>query len=106
MAVNITEHTLASYIPRLNGDPDRARRWLIMATPIIERYAPEAPQVLQNEALVRFVAYMVESGTGAVMEKTVGPVTVKYITNHSAMFRNSGAASLLTPYKKRRAGAI
>ena len=38
--------------------------------------------------------------------ETVGPFTVEYAMNHAAAFRNSGAASLLTRHKVRRAGAV
>ena len=38
--------------------------------------------------------------------KGVDPLTISYVTNHATMFRNSGAASLLTRYRVRRGGKV
>ena len=32
-----------------------------------------------------------------IPDETMGPMTLKWTTNHAAMFRNSGAAGLLAP---------
>lgn len=85
---------------------ERAGRLLDVAAELVGRYAPDAPAALLNEACIRFCGYLGQSGYGAVRSETVGPMSVEYQMNHSAAFRNSGAAALLTGYKVRRAGPI
>ena len=77
-----------------------------MVAQVVEDYAPGAPPTLQDEAAIRFAGYLRESGTGAVSSKGVGPLTVQYVVNHATMFRNSGAAALLTRYRVRRGGTV
>ena len=84
----------------------RATQLLSVATPMVERYAADAPEDLQNEAVCRIVGYLFEAGSGASSEKSIDSMSVKQVVNHSTMFRNSGAAALLTRYKVRRAGAV
>ena len=64
------------------------------ATAMVERYAPNAPDAIHDEAYVRVVGWLYDSDpTGA---SPGGPVAL----------RSSGAASLLGPYKVRRGGLI
>ena len=76
------------------------------ASAVVEQYAPGAPQALRDEAVVRFAGYMAQSDFGAIAKEDIGPRSVEYVTNHAAMFRNSGAAALLSRWRVRRAGAI
>ena len=84
----------------------RATRVLPVATQAVTDYAPDAPEPLQNEAVLRFGGYLLGSGYGEVRSKSIGPLSVEHVVNHAAAFRNSGAAALLTRHKVRRAGAI
>ena len=87
------------------GVADRLR---VVASEVVNRYAPFAPTILKDEAILRFVGYLAQSDFGGVKSETIGPRSVEYSapsTNASA-FRSSGAAALLTPYRRRRAGAI
>ena len=77
-----------------------------VASAIVLRYAAEAPTALLNEAVIRLAGYLVQSDYGTIRDETIGPKSVSYQMNHAMMFRNSGAAALLTRWKKRRAGAI
>ena len=85
---------------------DRATRVLPVAVQMVTDYAPAAPEALQDEAVYRFGSYLLTSDVGAVRSETVGPLSVEHVVNHSAAFRNSGAAMLLTRHKVRRAGLI
>ena len=77
------------------------------AAAMVENYAPGAPQPIKDEALIRFAGYLAGADYGGIVSETsVASAQVEYVTNHSAMFRNSGAAGLLTNWKIRRAGAI
>ncbi len=85
---------------------DRATRVLPVAVQAVEDYAATAPEALKDEAVYRFGGYLLGSDYGAVRNESIGPRSVEYQMNHAAMFRNSGAAALLTRYRVRRAGAV
>ena len=106
--VDITAEALAVEIGIPDDEISRAQRLLDAATEVIERYAPGAPISLQNEAAIRFCGYLTGSDYGGVKNESVGPRSVEYSppSTHAAMFRNCGAAGLLTHYKRRRAGSV
>ena len=101
VSITISELALAAGV-----DTETATRMLPVATQIVEDYAVNAPTVLQDAAVVRYVGYLGKTAGGAITSKTVGPVSQTFQSNDAAMFRNSGAESLLTRYKVRRAGRI
>lgn len=72
----------------------------------VQAYAPGAPQAIKDEACIRFAGYLAQSDYGTIKKEDEGPRSVEYNLNHSAMFRNCGAAALLSPWKVRRAGAV
>lgn len=84
----------------------RSARVLTVATQAVTDYAPQAPEAMQLEAVLRFGGYLLSSDFGTVRKETDGPFDTEYVTNHAAAFRNSGAAMLLTRYKVRRGGVI
>ena len=73
---------------------------------MVEDYAPAAPSVLQDEALIRFGSYWLTASPGATREEEIGPQRVEHVTNHGPAFRNCGAAAILSRWKIRRGGAI
>ena len=85
---------------------ERASQLGAVASAMVEEYAPGAPQVLRDEAVIRCAGYLAQSDFGTIRRETIGPQSSEYTTNHAAMFRNSGAAALLTRFRVRRAGAI
>ena len=85
-------------------DLPRLDRMLAVATEVVQRYAPNAPTVLQNEAAIRFIGYLAQADFGTIRSESAGERSVEYHLNHATAFRNSGAEMLLTHYKKRRAG--
>ena len=105
MAVSITAADLSAEIGGdAPGETTRATRLLAMATERVETYAPNAPEPMQNEAVIRYAGYFAQSDFGAVRSEEVGDRSVEYNMNHAAAFRNSGAEALLSRYKIRRAG--
>ena len=84
----------------------RATRLLPVAVQAVTDYAPTAPEVLRDEAVIRFAGYLAQSDFGPVRSEAIGPLSREYQTNHAAAFRNSGAAMLLTAHKIRRGGLI
>ena len=101
--------TTAELAAFLEVDEDRAAQILEVASTMVTQYAPSAPAAMQNEAVRRFAGYLEQRPAGStVQSKDVGPVSVTYdpISAHGPAFRNSGAAMLLTRWRRRRAGAI
>ena len=87
-------------------DEAAAERLAEVGTAIVNRYAPGAPEILRREAVIRFAGYLWGSEFGGVRKEGIGPQEVEYVSNHASMFRNCGAAALLTTWRVRRAGAI
>ena len=104
MAVTITAEQLDAEVAA--GGLDRAGRILAVAAALVLEYAPHAPDAVANEATIRLGGYLAQSDYGAIRSETIGPRSISYNMNHSAMFRNSGAQALLTRWKIRRAGLI
>ena len=103
MAVNLSTADLESAAGLTSA---QAVRLLPVATMLVERYAPSAPTEIQNEAVIRVVGHMRQAPAG-LRKLGIGTVDIEYdLSGQRAMFRNSGAAALLTSWKKRRAGAI
>ena len=103
MAVTIQAAALAE---ALHVKQALASRLLPVASRVVTDYAPRAPTVLQNEAVIRFAGYLADAGSGAATALTVDDLRLELVTNHAPAFRNSGAEALLTRHKVRRAGAI
>ena len=102
-AVTITADELAAETSITEA---RAARLLPVAVAIVSEYAPLAPVAILNEAVIRLVGYLGSVDYGTIRSESLGPMAVDYVTNHSAAFRNSGAAMLLTRWRRRRAGVI
>lgn len=84
-----------------------AARLHAVASAIVLKYAPAAPEAVSDEAVVRLGGYLWGSSSadyGAMHKQDVHGIGVEYAVNHGLAFRNSGAASLLAPWKVRHAG--
>ena len=91
MAVTITARELSN---ALRADPDnpgtfpQIERLLPVATAIVETYSNDAPDAVQNEAVVRLAGYLYDQ-----------PFAPQGQTYSNAL-RNSGAAAILALYRK------
>ena len=104
MAVTLTEADLEAALA-INGA--LAARLRPVAVALVERYAPDAPPAVQDEAAIRCAGWLAESPAGAIRSETTGDVrTVFDVARASSALRHSGAMSLLSPWKLRRAGSI
>lgn len=74
----------------------------------IERYAQDAPQDVKDEALIRAVGWLLQSGkTGEVVAEGVGDKSQSYDPRVAqGWFRHSSAMSLLSPWRVRNAGLV
>ena len=73
---------------------------------------PARPDYVKDEAAVRYFGYLSYSGSsggggyGAIRSSTIGPSTEQFVVNHQRAWINSGAKSMLSPWKPLRAAVI
>ena len=94
MAVTITRAQLAARIRlgRTQTELDETDELLAYATEAVTHHAPDAPDVVHNEAVYRLAGYIYDRPFASAD------------TRFANAFRNSGAASALLPYRNHRAG--
>ena len=95
MAVTLDTAGLASALRMGDTDEETAEatRLLAFATTSVVKHAPAAPDVVHNEAAIRVAGYLFDmpnAGRGA---------------GYADALRNSGAMSILLPYRVHRAGS-
>ena len=87
-----------------------AGRLLPVATALVVKYGPDAPDAIQDEAVIRCAGWLAgRNPTGATSEITeVGDwrSEKRHPAAQQGALRYSGAMSLLSPWKVRRAGTI
>ena len=76
------------------------------AAALVERYAPDAPQAVKNEASIRAAGWLVEQPSAAIRSESIGDVSTSFAPSLTSALQHSGAMGLLSPWKIRRAGAI
>ena len=103
MAVTIQAIDLAAAI---GSNQALADRLLPVASDLVERYAPGAPDVVQNEAVVRCADWLLDRTAAGLQSERFGDVEVTWATGQLSALRHSGGMALLSPWKVRRAGAI
>ena len=103
MAVTIPAADLGA-AAQLAGD--QATRLLPVVTALVEQYAPDAPEAIQNEAAVRCAGWLGHTAAGSIAKVDTGPRSTEYAPGQLSALRHSGAMSLLAPWKLRRAGAV
>ena len=83
-----------------------ASRLLAVASELIAQYSPGAPEAIANEGVIRISAYMANQSSGSEREVSITEhVKIAYRAPGSAL-RLSGAAALLSPWRKRTAGRV
>ena len=95
MAVTISASDIAAAL-RLGDSAEelaKVTRLLSFATLAVGKHAPDAPEAVQNESVIRIAGYLYDAPTAA---RGVG---------FAAVLRNSGAAGILLPYRVHRAGS-
>ena len=103
MAVTITEAQLAEALGVNQALADRLRP---VAVALVERYAPAAPEAIQNEAAVRCAGWLADTPAASLQAEQFGDVSVTWAPGQLSALRHSGAMALLSPWKVRRAGSI
>ena len=95
MAVTIKQPALSAAL-RLGDSPEenaQADRLLDVASVMVEKHAPGAPEIILNECVCLVAGYIYDS---PMASKGAG---------HSAVMRNCGASGLMLPWRVHRAGS-
>ncbi len=103
MAVTLTAAEMAEAI---GTDSATATRLLAVATELVNRYAPDVPGTIGNEAVIRAGGWLAEQPPAAITSETEGDVRTSYMPTAVSALRHSGGMALLSPWKIRRAGPI
>ena len=103
MAVTIIAAEVAQAV---GVDSTTATRLLAVAGALVERYAPDAPGAISNEAVIRAAGWLAEQPSAAIRSETEGDIRTSYAPSMQSALRHSGGMALLSPWKIRRAGAI
>ena len=103
MAVSLPSNALAL---ALGVDSALAVRILPVATALVERFAPAAPEAIQNEAVIRVSGWLAEQPAAAIRSDKIGDLETAFAPTHTSALRHSGAMALLSPWKVRRAGVV
>lgn len=105
MPVTITQTMFANAVG-LGHDINAANRAFPTVVATVERYAPDAPDAVLNEAAVRFGGWLAEAPASGARSESTGDISTSFSPAMTGGFRASGAMALLSPWKVRRAGAI
>ena len=103
MAVTLTADVLAGAI---GADRETADRLLPVASALVERHAPNAPEAVQNEAAIRCAGWLAQAPSSGLRHYQIGAAISTFTPSMTSAVRHSGAAGLLSPWKVRRAGAV
>ena len=96
MAVTIDASTLKSAVNGLSNAPDETiDRLLAVGIAIVELEAPLAPPNIQNEAVIRSVGWIFQTGI------SIGELSIDNKTHAASAVRASGARALLQPWIER-----
>ena len=97
----------------VDNDTEQIRlfdRLISVASALVEKYAPLAPQDVQNEAAIRVIGYLKDTPKSAVLSIDGGgrgfSSGTTYPSGVRSALRHSGAMAILSPWKIRRAGVI
>ena len=103
MAVTIIASELATTLNIVNDD-ERVARLLEYASAIVQEYTRESiyPGGVENVAVERVAGWLHQRSATGNLEQQVGDLHVKFPVGMSPL-RNSGAMSILSPFKQRRA---
>ena len=84
---------------------DRAAALGETASALVERFAPDAPGAIKNEAVIRVAGWMHAREPKPMQGITVGGMRLDFRERFFSpdALRNSGARPLLTPWRVRRA---
>ena len=91
----------------IGAEEDVAARLLTVVSEVIEKYAPDAPGSISNEAAIRYGGYLKSTqSTLGLRSVDLGQLKVEPMATHGAAFHSSGAAGLLSRFRTHRGGVV
>ena len=87
-------------------DEAKERRAVETAAELCCRFAPDAPDTVMREAIARCAGWLADAPSENLTAERVGELHAEYAAGQIGALRHSGAMSVLSPWKARRAGAI
>lgn len=103
MAVTIDATALAAALAVNQTLADRLHP---VAVALVTRYAPDVPDAIANEAVIRTAGWLAEAPASGARQESVGDISTSWSANATGALRASGAMALLSPWKVRRAGVL
>ena len=76
------------------------------AAALVERYAPDAPDAIKCEAVIRCAGWLREAPAYGARMESEGEISTSFTPSATGAMRASGAMAMLSPWKVRRAGAV
>lgn len=104
MAVDIQQAIFGEAVGLTSGND--VTRLYAAAVAVVDRFAPDAPPAVANEAAVRVGGWLHQQPAPSIRSEAVGEVRTSYDPTMTSALRASGAMALLSPWKVRRAGAV
>ena len=98
--------TAVALATAIGTDNDTAQRLYEVSLALVNRYAPDAPDAMRREAVIRCAGWLLEAPSAGVRRSSTGPIDTAYTPAATGALRSSGAMALLSPWKVRRAGVI
>lgn len=96
----------AEYVAEQTGaDVDRADRVVAVAAELVNRYAPRAPESVRVEAALRCCGWMLQAPSDGARREDTGDISTAWSPTVTGAMLASGAKGLLSPWRRRRAGA-
>ena len=88
------------------GDEHVTARLGATAAALVERYAPDAPQPIKDESVIRTAGWLREAPSYGARMESEGEVSTSFMPSATGALRASGAMALLGAWKLRRAGVL
>lgn len=97
--------TAAELAAELGIPVERAESLLPVAAALVERYAPDAPAAVLNEAIIRCAGWIEEHPAAGVRSNREGEVSTGWAAGMTGALLHSGAKGLLYAWRRKTAGA-
>ena len=88
------------------GDDHITARLGATAASLVQRFAPDAPQVIKDEAVIRTAGWLRQAPSYGARMEAEGEIRTSFSPAMTSALRASGGMALLSPWKIRRAGAV
>ena len=103
MAITIVADTI---MVELDITLAHAERLLSVASALVNDYCDTCPDAVANESVLRVCGWLFQTPMGSIKSEAAGPLRITYNSEQKNALKHSGAESLLSGWKVRRAMVI